>query len=74
MVRHRRSPSVQHGGDADAGAQMRGVDCEGQHRLGRGLEQESQDKDAQSLARTKRVGPVAARPILGGLHHHYTRV
>src|ERR1700758_5283377 len=43
MMRHRRSPAVQHGGDADAGAEMLGVSRDRQHRLGGRPEQEIVD-------------------------------
>jgi hypothetical protein len=36
---HGRAPGVQHGGDADAGAEMLWVGRDGVHGLGRGLEQ-----------------------------------
>jgi hypothetical protein len=32
----------------------------------------SLDKDAPECRRVQRVGNVAALPVLGGLHHHYT--
>src|SRR5215471_17259447 len=40
MMRHRRSPAVQHGGDADSGAEMLGVSRDREHRLGGRPEQE----------------------------------
>src|SRR5258707_5515298 len=40
MMRHRRAPGVQHGGDADAGAEVFGVGGDRGQRLGRGLEQD----------------------------------
>src|SRR5215831_19719256 len=43
MMRHRRSPAVQHGGDADSGAEMLGVSRDRQYRLGRRPEQEIVD-------------------------------
>ena len=43
VVGHRRAPGVQHGGDADAGAEMLRIGGDGQHRLGRRLEQQVVD-------------------------------
>ena len=43
MVGQRRAPGVQHGGQADARAQMLGVGGDGGQRLGGGLEQEVVD-------------------------------
>jgi len=43
MVGERRAPSVEHGGDADAGAQVLGVGGDGEGGLGRRLEQEIVD-------------------------------
>jgi hypothetical protein len=40
MVRHRRAPGVEHGGDADARAEMTSVGGDGEHRLGRRVEQQ----------------------------------
>ena len=40
---HRRAPCVEHGGDADAGAEMPGIGGDGEQRLGRGLEQQVVD-------------------------------
>jgi hypothetical protein len=40
---HGRAPGVQHGGDADAGAQVLGIGRDQEHGLGRGLEQEIVD-------------------------------
>ena len=34
----------------------------------------SLDKDAPDFRRRQKIGRVAARPILGGLHHQYVRV
>src|SRR5271165_2850207 len=44
MVGQRRAPSVQHGGEADARAQMLGVGGDGDERLGGGPEQEVVDR------------------------------
>jgi hypothetical protein len=44
MVGERRAPGVKHGGNADAGAEMLRVGCDGQHRLRRRAEQEIIDK------------------------------
>src|SRR3954447_26159795 len=43
MVRHRRAPAVEHGGGANAGAEVLGVGGDGEQRLGRGAEQEVVD-------------------------------
>src|ERR1700722_15755944 len=40
MVGHRGAPGVENGGDGDVGAQVPGVGCDGEHGLGRGLEQD----------------------------------
>ena len=42
-MRHRRSPCVQHAGEADAGAEMPGIGRDGGERLGRGPEQQAVD-------------------------------
>ena len=42
-MRERRAPSVQDGGEADAGAEVLGVGGDGDERLGRGLEQDIVD-------------------------------
>lgn len=44
MVRHRRSPCVEHGGDADARAEMLAIGRDGEHRLRRRLEQQVVDE------------------------------
>ena len=44
MVRHRRAPGVEHGGDADAGAEMLGIGGDRQHRLRRRPEQQVIDR------------------------------
>ena len=43
MVGHRRAPAVEHGGDADAGAEVLGIGGDGEQRLGRGAEQQVVD-------------------------------
>ena len=43
VMGHRRAPGVQHGGDADAGAEMLRIGGDRQHGLGRDLEQEIVD-------------------------------
>ncbi len=43
MMGQRRAPSVQHGGEADARAQMLGVGDDGDQRVGDGPEQEVVD-------------------------------
>ncbi len=44
MVGHRRTPGMEHGGDADADAEMLRVGGDRQHRLRRGLEQQVVDE------------------------------
>jgi hypothetical protein len=39
VMGERRAPGVEHGGEADAGAEVLGVGGNGDERLGRGLEQ-----------------------------------
>ena len=41
MVGERRSPSVKYRRDADPGAEMPGIGCNGEHGLGRRLEQKA---------------------------------
>ena len=43
VMRERRAPAVQHGGEADAGAEVLRVGGDGDERLGRGLEQDIVD-------------------------------
>ena len=43
MMRHRRAPGVERGGDADPGAKMLGVSRDRQHCLGGGPEQQVVD-------------------------------
>ena len=43
MLGQCRAPGVQDGQDADASAEMLGIGCNGEHGLGRGLEQEIVD-------------------------------
>ena len=43
MLCHRRSPGVEHGGDADAGAEVSGVSRDRQHRLRHRTEQQIVD-------------------------------
>ncbi len=40
VMGQRRAPGVQHGGDAYSGAEMLGIGCDRDQRLGRGLEQQ----------------------------------
>jgi hypothetical protein len=40
---HGRAPGVEHGGDADPGAQVLGIGGDGEHGVGRGLEQQIVD-------------------------------
>ena len=54
MMGERRAPGVQHGGDADAGAEMLGIGGDRQHGLGRGLEQEVVDRRPCSGRRCRR--------------------
>jgi hypothetical protein len=44
MVRHRRAPGVEHGGVADAGAEMLVIGGDGEQRLGRRAEQQVVDR------------------------------
>ena len=44
MMGQRRSPGVEHGGQADAGAEMLGVAGDGDQGLGGGLEQDAIDR------------------------------
>ncbi len=55
MMRHGRAPGVQHRRDGDPGAQVLGVGGDGEHGLGRGLEQQVVDH------RLVLVGDVADR-------------
>ena len=43
MMRHGRAPGVQHGGDADPGAEVLGIGGDRERGLGRRLEQEVVD-------------------------------
>src|SRR6266853_1934882 len=43
MVGHRRAPGVEHGGEADAGAEVPGIGGDGEQRLGRAAEQQVVD-------------------------------
>src|SRR6266566_160325 len=43
MVGHRRAPGVEHGGEADAGAEVPGIGGDGEQRLGRRAEQQVVD-------------------------------
>ena len=43
MVGHRRAPAVEHGGKADAGAEMPGIGGDGEQRLGCRAEQQVVD-------------------------------
>jgi hypothetical protein len=43
MMGHRRTPRVQHGGDADLGTQMFGVSRNREHRIRGGLEEKIVD-------------------------------
>ena len=40
VVGHCRAPAVEHGGGADAGAEVPGIGGDGEQRLGRGAEQQ----------------------------------
>ena len=44
VLRHRRAPAVEHGGDADPGAQPLGIGGDRQRRLSRRREQQSVDR------------------------------
>src|SRR3546814_7135433 len=43
MMGKRGSPCMEYGGDADPGTEMRGISGESEHRIGRGLAQQSID-------------------------------
>ncbi len=43
MVGHCRAPAVEHGGGADAGAQVPGIGSDREQRLGRRAEQQAVD-------------------------------
>jgi hypothetical protein len=43
MVRHRRAPAMEHGGEANAGAEVSGIAGDGEQRLGRRAEQQIVD-------------------------------
>jgi hypothetical protein len=43
MVCHGRAPGVEYGGDADPGAQVLGIGCDGERGLGRRFEQQIVD-------------------------------
>ena len=82
MVGHRRAPGVQHGGDADAGAEMLGIGRDGEHGLGRGLEQQVVDhglvlvgdigdrrrqrEHDVEVADRQQLGLALGEPLLGG--------
>ena len=44
VMRHRRAPGVQDGGDTDARPEVPGIGGDGEQRLGRGLEQDAVDR------------------------------
>jgi hypothetical protein len=44
VMGHRRAPAVQHGGEADAGAEVLGIGGDGGERLSRRLEQDVVDR------------------------------
>ena len=44
VMGHRRAPAVQHGGEADAGAEVLGIGGDGSERLSRRLEQDVVDR------------------------------
>ena len=56
-MRHRRTPGVQHGSDADPGAKMLGIGSDGQCRLGACLEQQIIHDALCSVAQDPRLQP-----------------
>ena len=59
MMGHRRAPGVQHGGDADAGAEVLGIGGDGEHGLGGGLEQQIVDHRLVLVGDVARSAPAA---------------
>ena len=80
MVGHRRAPAVEHGGGADAGAEVPGIGGDGEQRLGRGAEQQvvdhrlvlvgdrgdlgRQGEDQVEVADRQQIGLAGGKPVL----------
>ena len=80
MVGHRRAPAVEHGGDADAGAEVPGIGGDREQRLGRRAEQQvvdhrlvligdrgdlgRQGEDHVEVADRQQIGLAGGEPIL----------
>ena len=80
VVGHRRAPAVEHGGDADVGAQMLGIGSDGEQRLGRSAEQQIVDhrlvlvgdwsnlgwqrEDQMEIADRQQIGLAGGEPVL----------
>jgi hypothetical protein len=80
MMGHRRAPSVEHGGDADAGAEMLWIGSDGEQCLGRRAEQQivdhrlvlvgdrgdrgRQGEDQMEIADREQVGLARGKPVL----------
>ena len=80
VVGHRRAPAVEHGGGADASAEVPGIGGDRQQRLGRGAEQEVVDdrlvlvgdrgdlgrqrEDDVEIADRQQIGLAGGEPIL----------
>jgi len=65
LVRNRRAPGVQHGGDADPGPEMLCIRCDHQHRLGCCLEQQIVDNRLEGDGAELRRVEVDCRAIEG---------
>src|SRR6267378_1248880 len=80
MMGHRRAPSMEHGGDADAGAEMLWIGSDGEQCLGRRAEQQiidhrlvlvgdrgdlgRQGEDHVEVADREQVGLARCKPVL----------
>src|SRR5215207_4850867 len=80
MVGHRRAPAVEHGGGADAGAEVLGIGGDGEQRLGCGAEQQvvdhrlvlvgdrsdlgGQGEDQVEVANRQQIGLAGVEPVL----------
>ena len=80
MVGHRRAPAVEHGGEADAGAEVPGIGGDGEQRLGRRAEQQivdhrlvligdrgdlgRQGEDHVEVADRQQIGLAGGEPVL----------
>src|SRR5712691_4754566 len=67
MMGHRRAPGVEHGGEADAGAEMLWISADREQRLGRGAEQQVVLARGEPILRRRTLAlgtmPVAARVV-----------